>query len=244
MRTGEDQDTPLSSSRLQELLIGVLAAITVVGAALPWLTLAGAWQTAGSDGFGTELRLGPGLRLALAVQALPFISLQSGNHEVIAMAAAVGVVLLMRHRVRRSGHGMRWAPAYVVTALAVVVALLAALLRLGVIVYSQVGLIAEDLDPFVRPVDGVTALVVVVAPVVPVLGWVAVLIACALYRPVSGSGEDVVDGESDPVEEPSGQRRGQPPAEHHEAPARPVGAADIRADGASESGYDEFRFRR
>ena len=81
MRTGEDEDAPLSRARLRQLVVGVLTAIVVIGAVLPWLAVGDAWRTVGSDEFVADPTIGAMERLAIAVQALPFISIQAGDYD-------------------------------------------------------------------------------------------------------------------------------------------------------------------
>lgn len=239
MRTGEDVDGPLSRTRLRQLVIGLLTAIVVIGAVLPWLAVGDAWRTVGSDDFVSDPGIGRMERLAIAVQALPFISIQAGDYGSLAMVAAVGVILLTRSRTGAPDDGMRWSPAQVLTAGAVVVALLAALLRLVVTVYTQLSLVGTVVDQYLIRTGGMGAAVVVLTPAVPALGWIAVIVTGLLYRPPAAEAAEGAAAEGESEEPAVG------PAEaSEERPPGPVDPAEIRADGASDSGYDEFRFRR
>ena len=243
MRTAEGEATPTSSARLRGLLIGVLAAITAVGAVLPWLALADGWGSAVDDAFLTEAEVGWLPQLAFAVQALPFRTLQAGNHDVLVMGAAVAVIVLVRRWSWGSEEGMRWPPALVVTGIAVVVSLMAALLRLAAAVYTQVGLMEEWIEQYFMLTGGMGGFLVVLGTAVTVLGWFAVLLAGYLFRPLD-EGEDEPDEDDGSVDDMTRDHAHEPVREQPQAPAQQTGPAEIRADGASDSGYDEFRFRR
>ena len=247
MRTGEDEDALLSRARLRQLVVGVLTAIVVIGAVLPWLAVGDAWRTVGSDEFVADPTIGAMERLAIAVQALPFISIQAGDYGALAMGAAVGVILLTRSRRGESEDGMRWSPAQVLTAGAVVVALLAALLRLAMSVYTQVSLMGTVADQYLIRTGGMGAAVAVLAPAVPVLGWIAVVATGLRYRTAEAERAESGRASDAPADGESEQPTLGPPVvseERSTAPTRAVDPAEIRADGASDSGYDEFRFRR
>lgn len=213
MRSGEDEDTALPSWRLREVLLGVLAAIVVIGAVLPWLALVDAWQAVGRDDFFPASARAAMPRLVIALQSVPYLSLPSGNHAVLAMVPAVGVILLSRGRPRESHDGMRWSPALVVT---------------GSRRSSRCSLLWSGWSWAHTPGSASST-----------SGSSSTF--CHRAGSVASLPSDDV---TEPVGEPTGQRRGQGSQEQHEAPVRPVGPSDIRADGASDSGYDEFRFRR
>jgi hypothetical protein len=238
MRTEGAVDQLLTTARLREYLMTVLAAITVLGAVLPWVALAEAWRSVG--GYGV-VEMETGMRLALVSQALPYLGIQAGLYDVLAMGAAVGVILLARHRPRESDEGMRWSPAHVATGVAVVVALVAAAVRLVVSLAALTGMVGgEWADQFMAPTVTLAALIIL-GGAVAVLGWVAVLLAGLLYRP----------GVQDAAEEPAEEDEDVAPTAHpapavrdaYQPPSQ-VSPSDIRPDGASDSGYDEYRFRR
>lgn len=243
MRTDEDEATPTSSERLRGLLIGVLAAITVGGAVQPWLALAVGWQSTVDDAFLTEAEVGVLPQLAFAVQALPFRTLQAGNHEVLVMGAAVAVIVLVRRWSWGSEEGMRWPPALVVTGIAVVVSLVAALLRLAAAVYTQLGLLEEWIEQYFMLTGGMGGFLVVLGTAVNALGWVAVLLAGYVFRPQEDADDRSAEDEGT-ARELTRDHDHEPAREQPRAPVQQAGPADIRSDGASDSGYDEFRFRR
>ena len=236
------------------LLLGLLVAVTVIGAVVPWLVVVDSWRLA--DRTYADVLPGAGVAPRLVVMAdnLPFVALQSGYNGLPAVTAALGVVGLARMR-RGAVDAAVSRAALVVTAVAAAAALAAALTRLVVNVYAYV--VVDDTDQYAGFVTatGLGRSTVLLAPAMEILAWLAVILALVLFRPGVAADDAVGDADDDAAEDaaedvtgamdaPAVDAPGPGDADGSSTPPISFGPAHIRADGASDSGYDEFRFRR
>lgn len=247
----------------QVALTTLLVLVAAIVAFVQVLIIVRSWQLAGADqGFASEGGE-PISRLDAMAQYLIYGPLQMGSMDLVAGAVPAAVAFaLVAHRAdsdaadpSEDSEGWRRL-AWLATVLAAVLGLLAALARTFVHVSWLVSM--NDAFEVFGPEDTAFSAIRLLGALTEALLWVAALILGVLWRPVAperDSDDDVGRPGDEPdlarereVREPAEERVVPPaaPATAYARPAEPDPAPGPRLeeDGSSDTGYDEFRFRR
>ena len=240
-------------------LTTVMALVAVTVALLEVLLLLQAWQFAGSEVVLYESQDGLAItRLILMAQVLTYLPFGMGSPGALAgaIAAALAFALAAQRPDVDSASGWRrvaWAAAFV----AGVVGLLAVLLRL--FVQANVLISGDDsVEAIFGPTETVSGVGRVLADGADGLLWAGALIVGLLWRADAWSpaSEEYPEPDADEldlaeVEDLTAPSEGvqTSPAVPSSAYARPAvpdppPGPRLEEDGSSDSGYDEFRFRR
>ncbi|MCA1783234.1 MAG: hypothetical protein ABR500_01680 [Dermatophilaceae bacterium] len=252
------QRTPM---RLRGPITIMLVAIVVIGALVPWLGIAQAWLLTGNPEFRGVPGQGMSRWLFLA-EVLQYWPLQAGaGSTVVAMAAALSLVAICGSWAVRAATLGRRRVAFLVVVVAIAFAVLALLSRLILVLYPMTLTWDELPGLSLAERDGLTIAQSLLGLSAEMLAWTVVLMVGATCWPrgdmaladdghvAAGEvgGEDVADrnmgernapAEVSPVEEQ--KALGGP----DQGPREPVDPARLRRDGSSDSGFDEFHFRR
>lgn len=235
-------------ARGRSLVSALLLVLVAVGALVPWLRLVDAWILAGDPAtYGS-----PGMevpRLLIVVDLLQYLPPASHVAVLVAMAAAVGLLVI----------GARpHAPDLVtenrrgVVALVGVVGVLSALravIHAALVVVVFVSTPDEVVEMYAGGRRALRDLQQLMALGAEALAWsVIVILAVGQWgRAEERSDDDDVDvpgsGPVEPREEAPAAPEG-PPQSLRTAPVERVDPARLRPDGSSDSGFDEFHFRR
>ena len=237
--------------RLRPALTGVLVALVVIGALLPGLALVSAWRLSGDPAM-SPYPSGEAPRALVVVEILSFTTSGLDAPVVVGIVAALALIVLEVRPSRSSGSARRppWALAVVVPAGAVasLVALVHAGALLSVMALTPEELTAASFGERLELYDGQRLL----GLVAQVLAWFAILLF-GVGRWRAGSEDEEVTGTvGGRVDTAAGAvDLGGPPAEAPRSgppsgtgPPDRVEPARLRPDGSSDSGFDEFHFRR
>lgn len=239
--------------RVRSTLTNLLVATVALGALVPWLGIAQAWRVTGDPNMfptsGLEVS-----RLLLLADVLEYWPLQAGPAvAVIVMAAAVGVIVICGPWSDRDVPLGRRRAIVLGSGAAAAVAALSPVFRIAVVLYAMTSTPDELSGLYLTDRRGLSDLQSLSGLAVEVLGWSVVLLLGVRWWPrddetVVADGADRADeddvqnvGELDAGVEgsPNGGLRSLP-----EVPRQGATPARLRPDGSSDSGFDEFRFRR
>lgn len=235
------------------VLVAVTVALTEV------LLVVQAWQFAGNEVALYEPQDGQGIpRLTLMAQVLTYMPFGMEAPGVLAgaVAAAVAFALAAHRQGVDSASGWRrvsWAATFV----AGVVGLLTVLVHLFVQVSVLISM-DDSIEAVFGPTETLSGLGRVLAAGADVLLWAGALLVGLMWRADAwspGSQEDLapaddeldleeVEDLTDPSEEVAPSPAVPTSAYARPAVPDPPTGPRLEADGSSDSGYDEFRFRR
>ena len=245
----------------RRVLAVMLAGLLAVGVAVSWLVLAEAWRASVDPAMGA----GPGAgvpRAYFMAEFLQYAFYTAGTAGLPALpivaAGALLVVFSPRHDLGLTAWGRR-AALLLVGAATLAVSLTVAV-RLGFILYAKTSVPDELVGVYFSPTSGTGALLAVLGPAGELLAWSVVIRLWLSRWRLDDDGDGDGDGDGDEAledgggvagEERDGDRRpddtgpGRRAADPgHIDPAERPDPARLRPDGSSDSGFDEFHFRR
>jgi hypothetical protein len=243
----------VTTTRTRSALTIILVVIVVMGALVSWLEIAEAWRLAGDPMMSPEPSVDTSRLLSMAGLTSYGLFNAGAGISPITMAAAVGVLVISAdsdsvdtHHGRLLAVDLPMAVALLASALAA----LASLTRVLLVAYAWTSTPEELIGTSIFASNGISDAIALVAPSAEVLGWSAVLLLGVVrWRRLDRAlVEDDLE-ETDPgphdaaaehasVHDPDADRLpGLTPQER-------VDPARLRPDGSSDSGFDEFHFRR
>ena len=242
----------VTPTRTRSALTGILVVIAVIGAVVPWLAIAEAWRIAGDPTMFPAPAQDVSRWLFVAEMMSYGLFTSGGGISVLAMGATVAVLVIAAGSRAVDTRTGRWRTvdlAVAVALLASVAAALAALARLLLVGYAWTSTPDELIGIYVSDSSGMSVALRLLAPAAEVLGWTAVLLLALAWRrrddgalPGDDLDEDDPGHPDDPGEDASVET---PPADPLPGvPRERVDPARLRPDGSSDSGFDEFHFRR
>lgn len=261
------RDTPAA---IRSALMVVLGGVALVGALLPWLTLVSAW-TQTSAAVGPEvsrlLVVRDALVYGLLTYGQPVTPYAVAAAVALVVLSGAGAVSDVGSREKRAADGEAAAvepgrPRLGELGVPTAVAVLAAMLGLVVAVvpfvldvYATTASAQDSSQGLIFYPDAMTLTARLLASVVVAAAWsVVLLLAFARWRGVprgpdadsdgraAGTGEGARPDRAAAADSPT-----DPPVSAHGTVAgttRPTEPARLRPDGSSDSGFDEFHFRR
>ena len=236
--------------RPRNVLMALLAGVVAVGGVVPWLILVDTWRGSGDPGMFPDLGEAVPRALVMAdmLQYMYFSSATATVPPLSMVAAAALLALVAQAREPDLSAGGRRA-AVLLVVVVTVAATVAVAVRLGLVLYAKTSVPEELVGIYFSPSTGIGSALALLGPFAELLAWSVVLrlgLAC-------WSVEEVEDlHEADEVEEvdraPAPEvGHGLPEREDLSPPEPPrewVDPARLRPDGSSDSGFDEFHFRR
>lgn len=252
MSTGETSQLWSATPRsLRDALTTVLLCLVVIGAIVPWLAIADAWRLAADPSMypdpGNEVP-----RLFIVVDLIHYLpSGPSAGTALLAMAAALGLLVIAAHSSALDVATGRRRAILLVVGILGFLSMLTALARVGLLLAVMTSPPEELTEVYFGGRSGLGDVRGLLVPFAEVLGWSAVLIlGVAWWRRVDGAfvGDDL-EGEEDPGHHDAAGEHAwseQPQVDRlpDVTPQERVDPARLRPDGSSDSGFDEFHFRR
>lgn len=254
---GEGPDLRGRTERDRRILTVMLAGVLAVGVVVSWLILVEAWRGSGDPAMFPDPSADVPRAFFMA-EFLQYAFYTAGTAGLPALtlvaAGALLVLFFPPHGLGLSARGRR--TALLLVGAATLAVSLTVAVRLGFILYAKTSVPDELVGVYFAPTTGLAALLAVLGPAGELLAW-SVVIQLWLTRWRLDDGDDGDDAEEADigihvaVEDPDEGRpldgtERERPASHpqdttlHESrdPAR------LRPDGSSDSGFDEFHFRR
>jgi hypothetical protein len=266
MTTGDRGATGLGlPERTRQPLAGALAAVALIGAVVPWLGLVNAWRLSGDRELFPEPEQQSHRALVIS-EVLAYWPGTAGSGLIgLAVAGAAAALLLTGRPVPADGRARRPAAVVLVVGGAAALGIVAGLVVGSLRLYSTAVTPEEFSGRFLAPRPLGLELAPLLTVTAEIIAWTVVLVlAVSVGRPSEAEADgDLAEEERTGGANPDGHDH------DHGAPPRPQAPADgahgapvhlsapssqatadrvdpsrLRSDGSSESGYDEFRFRR
>jgi hypothetical protein len=253
------------TERTRQLLAGALAAVALIGAAVPWLGLVNAWRLSGDHELFPEPEQQSHRALVIAEVLAYWLGTAGFGLVGLAVAGGAAALLLTGRPVPADGRARRPAAVVLVVGGAAALGIAAGLVVGALRVYSTVVTPEDPSGRFLAPRPLGLELAPLLTVTAETIAWTVVLVlAVSTWRRLESEADrDLTEGELTESANPDGHDHdhGAPPRPHtpadgaHGAPvhlsapssqatADRVDPSRLRSDGSSESGYDEFRFRR
>lgn len=247
-------------------LTAVLVLVAWAVALAQLLLVVRAWQIAG-DEIGLRHPREPALtQLSVMAEVMSWLTLQGGSLDVAVGAGAATIAFALLGQPAAAAIGIGWRrAAWTATIVVAVVSLATALV--GIFVQANWVIVINDSTTrsFFGEPDTAVGLARLLGVLADGLLWAAALIVGLLWRPGvvglrwfeeeddavaegAAAGGDVGANVGDDLADHLDRQvtRSAPPSNAYTRPvtADPAPGPRLEADGSSDSGYDEFRFRR
>jgi hypothetical protein len=264
MTAGEREAARLGlGERTLQLVTGALGILALIGAVVPWLVLFNAWRLSGDRELIPEPEQQSHRALVIA-EILAYWPGTAGSGLVgLAVAGGAAALLLTGRPARDDVRPGRFAPVVLLVGCAATLGIAAGLVAGALRLHATVSTPEEFSGRFLAPRSWGQELAPLLTVAAEIIAWTVVLVVAVstwrrLEREADGElpagdladrvGPDDHDQGTMPLSQApvDGAReasvnRPSPPSQ---TATDSVDPSRLRSDGSSESGYDEFRFRR